>query len=298
MQILYRTGAFLALVFLLAASATAQQRFYANLSGDNQVPTAVDTEASGVVRVVLDGTTITVTGGFQGLESDYNTAIGSHIHRGAADENGPVEVALMPELSADMRSGVYRAESNTFSISEGLADSIRTGLAYVNVHSVDNPGGEIRGQLLPGPTSGRALVQVIHNSPDPAAAVVDIYVNGNLALNDVAFRQATPFVDAPANRDLTLAVAPGTSTSAADAIYTKTVRLSEGMQVQVVAQGVLDPSMFSPNPSGQSTAFELLVVPEARVMSPFADKVALRAIHGSARCSDGGPPDRRQDPRR
>ena len=54
-----------------------------------------------------------------------------------------------------------------------------------------------------------ARVQVIHNAADPLAAVVDVYINDELALDDFAFRSATPFIDLPANTGLTLDFAPG-----------------------------------------------------------------------------------------
>jgi hypothetical protein len=284
MQFLYRTGALLALVALLATSASAQQRiFFADLSGGNEVP-AVETEASGLVRAILDGTTLVVSGTFQDLESDYNPAIGAHIHRGGPDENGPIAIGLNPRIAPDGRAGVFPRLANTFQISTGLADSIRTGLAYVNIHTVDNPGGELRGQLgtrEEAGNPGRAFVQVIHNSPDPGAAVVDIYANGFLALDDVPFRAATPFVEAPSGRDITVAIAPSTSESAADAIYSETFNLPEGAYVQVVASGVLDPSMFAANPSGVSTAFDLIPYGDAMAASMADNRVVLRGIHGS-----------------
>ncbi len=116
------------------------------LSGDAEVP-PVETTATGSGTVSLDGSMITVTGSFSGLMSDYNTAVGSHIHGGAADENGGIVVALSPTLGTDNRSGTWEAADNTFTVRETFADSIRAGLAYVNVHSVDHPGGEIRGQI-------------------------------------------------------------------------------------------------------------------------------------------------------
>ena len=70
-----------------------------------------------------------------------------------------------------------------------------------------------------------AKVQVIHNAADPAAAEVDIYLNGQAvgALNNFAFRTASPFVDLPAGTPIVIGVAPGTSTSYADTLTTFTV---------------------------------------------------------------------------
>ena len=65
-----------------------------------------------------------------------------------------------------------------------------------------------------------ARLQIIHNSADAAAAVVDIYVNDALFLDDVAFRTATDFMDVPAEADLAVGIAPGNSMGAGDIIAT------------------------------------------------------------------------------
>ena len=57
----------------------------------------------------------------------------------------------------------------------------------------------------------QARLQVIHNAADPGAAVVDVYVNGGILLDDFAFRAATPYIDVASDTDLEIAVAPGTS---------------------------------------------------------------------------------------
>ncbi len=104
-----------------------------------------------------------------------------------------------------------------------------------------------------------ARVQIIHNAADPAAAVVDIYVNGALALDDFAFRAATPYLDLPADVNLSVAVAPGNSTGVSDALATFDLVLEDGETYVVVANGVLDPSAFAANPNGRSTGFNLWV---------------------------------------
>ncbi len=83
------------------------------------------------------------------------------------------------------------------------------------------------------PSSAR--LQVIHNSPSPT---VDVYVNGDLLLDNFAFRTATPFIDVLANVPLSIAVAPGNSASVADAIATFPVTFNEGQTYITTASGV------------------------------------------------------------
>lgn len=125
------------------ALITGPEMFTALLRGENEVP-ATDSDAKGGATAVLDGTSLTVTGRFAGLEGDYQAA---HLHGGPAGVNGPVVVGLTATTDADLRGGTFEAQSNTFTVRSTFADSIRAGLVYVNVHSSVFPAGEIRGQL-------------------------------------------------------------------------------------------------------------------------------------------------------
>jgi len=51
----------------------------------------------------------------------------------------------------------------------------------------------------------------VHNAADPAASLVDVYLNGSRILDDFTFRSATPFIDVPANIFLNLGIAPATA---------------------------------------------------------------------------------------
>src|SRR6185436_7315227 len=68
------------------------------------------------------------------------------------------------------------------------------------------------------PSFGQAEIQIIHNAADPAAATVDVYVNGVLTLDDFAFRTATPFLSIPSGIPLDIGVAPGNSSSVNDTL--------------------------------------------------------------------------------
>jgi Ca2+-binding RTX toxin-like protein len=118
-----------------------------------------------------------------------------------------------------------------------------------------------------------AFLQVIHNSPYTAAAVVDVYVNDELLLNDFAFRTATGFVDVPAGVDLKIDVAPGTSTSSADTLFTQTVNLADGKNYIAVAVG-------NPTSTG-ADAFGLSVTDAGRQTAADPATVDVLAFHGA-----------------
>jgi hypothetical protein len=133
--------------------------------------------------------------------------------------------------------------------------------------------------MLPASTTAR--LQVIHNAADPAAAVVDVYVNGARLLDDFAFRSATPFIDVPGGTTLSVAIAPGNSTDVGDAIYTEAFTLPAGTTTQLVANGVLNPGAFAVNPDGRPTGFALLVGADAREASADFGQTAVRVVHGA-----------------
>ncbi|MEM6768878.1 MAG: DUF4397 domain-containing protein, partial [Bacteroidota bacterium] len=126
-----------------------------------------------------------------------------------------------------------------------------------------------------------AQVQVIHNSADPAAEFVDVYVNGDLAIDDFEFRTATPFIELPAGVELTLGIAPGASTSADDVLANFPVTLEEDEKYVVMATGVLDPTSFNSSVNGDDIAFTLQILTPAQTEGTSADNVDLAVYHGS-----------------
>lgn len=131
--------------------------FTAALSGAEQVP-PVETEAQGSATATLDdaGTTLTLSGSYTGLSSALQEVGGSaaHIHEAPRGENGPVVVPLtITPDETDPLSGTF---AGTATIGEGEGELAPETLAangyYINIHTVDNPDGELRGQITPVPT--------------------------------------------------------------------------------------------------------------------------------------------------
>ena len=132
--------------------------FQADLNGGEEVP-PVKTKAQGEATFNLskDGDSIHYKITVSNLEN-VNMA---HIHQGAFGKNGPIVVWLYPsEPSAKLISGktdgVLAEGAITSANLAGplkgktitdLLNDIKSGNAYVNVHTLQNAAGEIRGQI-------------------------------------------------------------------------------------------------------------------------------------------------------
>lgn len=141
------------------------------------------------------------------------------------------------------------------------------------------------GTVIELPVLDTARLQVIHNAADPAAAAVDVYVNGGLLLDDFAFRTASPFIDAPANTTLDVGIAPPNSNTTgngvADTLKNFSVNLLGGGSYVAVANGVLDPNSFAANPDGRSIAFTLFARDNAQEAAMTSGNVEFAVLHGS-----------------
>lgn len=132
-----------------------------------------------------------------------------------------------------------------------------------------------------------AKVQIIHNSPDAAAATVDIYLDGAAtpAIDDFAFREATAFIDLPTN--VNVGIAPGNSTGPSDILATFPFNLTADENYVVVATGVLPTSLANYDQSANGTAisFDLKVLTPADT-SAMMGMVGLAATHGATDVGD------------
>ena len=128
-----------------------QEAFTAELSGENVLPT-VNTDANG---------TITIQGNNQSLNyqlalNDISNVTGAHIHFGNDDENGKIVVSLLRSnspsgLEVETLGGNFTADDVQGPLAglplEQLIGFMGNGSTYVNVHSIEFPLGEIRGQI-------------------------------------------------------------------------------------------------------------------------------------------------------
>lgn len=124
-----------------------------------------------------------------------------------------------------------------------------------------------------------ANVQVIHNSPDPAASSVDVYLDEVLAIPDFAFRAATGVLELPAEVEIVIGIAPGGSSGPEDIIASFPVTLADGGAYVVMATGVLDAGLPG-NPDGLDTSFTLNVFGDLQTTA-MPGNVNVLVYHGS-----------------
>ena len=130
--------------------------FEATLSGAEEVPPR-PTAANGTAQIYIDGDLISYA-----IEVDDITSItAAHIHSGAAGVNGPIRLFLwpivqgttVPQVTTTDKGILVEATVPSSNVSgvtyQELLTQMRSGGAYVNVHSVQFPGGEMRGTIRP-----------------------------------------------------------------------------------------------------------------------------------------------------
>lgn len=187
------------------------------------------------------------------------------------DETGAATVATYSAPLADL---FLQTDAITVLASGFLDPSVNSnGPAFGLWVALATGGDLIPLPLVETPT---ARLQAIHNSPDLAAALVDVYVNDELLLNDFAFRTATPFIDVPAGVELSIDVAPSTSTSSAESLYNLTATLTEGETYILVANGIVSPTGYSVGPN-----FAINVYAQGREVASVATNTDVLVNHGS-----------------
>jgi len=122
-----------------AARAPTVTTLTARLAGTSEVP-PVTTPGAGMLTASFEsGTrTLTWTATYSGLSGPATAA---HFHGPAAPSANAGVVLPFPSAASPIQA--------TATLTEAQAIDLLAGRWYVNIHTATNPGGEIRGQLVP-----------------------------------------------------------------------------------------------------------------------------------------------------
>ena len=147
---------------LVAPAAHSQTEFSATLSGANEVP-PINTAGTADFEMKNQQGVITFSLNFSGLSSSLTLA---HLHFAPTKVAGGVMIFLCggggqpdcPAATEGTITGTITAANVTGPTTQGIdvgdldsaLEAVRTGQSYVNMHTTNFAGGEIRGQLRRG----------------------------------------------------------------------------------------------------------------------------------------------------
>jgi hypothetical protein len=128
------------------ALASAQTTLVVRLNSAQQVPANTSAAVGSGTLTLNADSTLSYDIGYSGLTNDFQAA---HIHGPAGPgTNGPV-VFPLTNVATNTRSGALRGTITPALTAPQVAD-LTNGLLYVNIHTIDFPDGEIRGQIRVG----------------------------------------------------------------------------------------------------------------------------------------------------
>ncbi|HEU0298940.1 MAG TPA: CHRD domain-containing protein [Longimicrobium sp.] len=142
-----------ALAGAAACNSDDEERFEATLTGSGEVP-PVSTTSTGSAFFTVNDDNLEFNVGAQNITG----AIAAHIHSGAPGVNGPPLVFLFQAAPPGVSVTAGSLNSGTVDQTDMIAGTgvsydsmvalIRNGNAYVNIHTVARPAGEVRGQIV------------------------------------------------------------------------------------------------------------------------------------------------------
>ena len=136
----------------VAAARGHSRNFRAHLSGENEVP-PVDTNAQGQAKFRLDRAGDELH--YKLIIANVENVFAAHVHCAPANANGPIGVTLFSggptSVSGPLAEGTVTAPDDGngcgWETLDDVIAAMRSGDAYVNVHTLANRSGEIRGQI-------------------------------------------------------------------------------------------------------------------------------------------------------
>jgi uncharacterized repeat protein (TIGR01451 family) len=184
--------------------------FAAPLSGTSETA-SVNSTGRGLVMAEISGNKAYLSGSFSQLTSEFNVNVagGAHVHQAIAGRNGGIKFPLGATLDAGNLGGKFEVDNNTVDITPGIVDTMMMRMHYANIHTLDYPAGEIRGQFLPlathyftttlqginevqpktTPATGAMKFEIVgnvltcHGSFNGLATAVDVNINGGAHLH-------------------------------------------------------------------------------------------------------------------
>ena len=181
------------------------------------------------------------------------------------------ETYISLSANDDMESGCNDGDPYSSAITiDGLTPG---NTYYIQVDGWDGEFGPFVLSVSTGQPS--ALVNFIHVSGDPALALVDVRLDGELLIDDFAFLTCSQYLTIDATGPHTISIHPPTSMDATDAILSVEANLNAALNYEIAVVGQLNDVGFSPFQPLQAVIFE-----GAQLYTTEAGSIPLHFLHG------------------
>ncbi len=173
----------------------------------------------------------------------------------------------------------YDGEAVTFMLS-GVQHQAGnpTGTPSFGLYKVTAAGGVaiLLDSVPPPPENPK--VQFIHNAADPSVQNIDIWIDGNKAFNNMAFRKASPFLPLKVKDSKVIIYKAGTSSPILDSM---TISLEGNKQYILMTTGVVDTTLFTRIANtGKAIQFNMVLFDRAQKESGNQDKINTLFFNG------------------
>ena len=129
-------------LYVVPAGA-GSKNFVALLNGGQETP-ANNSGAFGVAFLTLSGNSLCYSISFTRLDGGAET--NAHVHGPAAPGTPSSSVVALTPIPGNPKNGCITLATAP---AHPNKKDLKQGMTYVNIHSHDFPGGEIRGQVIP-----------------------------------------------------------------------------------------------------------------------------------------------------
>ncbi|MDC0304197.1 DUF4397 domain-containing protein [Flavobacteriales bacterium] len=179
----------------------------------------------------------------------------------------------------------FDAPLATMGVDGGALTVLASGFLDPSMNSNGAPFGLFASTGIAGPLlelpSPESRIEIIHNSSDAAAAVVDVFINGAEAIPDFAYRTTTGFITLPAGMPLSIEVAPDGAGLPGALPAIDIPFLSSGKTYIAVANGIVSATGYTP--SSMDAPFGLDIYADAReqAANQGMNETDVLVYHGS-----------------
>ncbi len=162
-------------------AATPSVRLTVSLSGAAERPEPVTTSGGGFGTLEIQGSTLTFDLGYEGLSG---AAVAAHIH-GPANSEGTAGVLIDLGPFNGGLFGTAGTLSGSVALTLDQKAALLSGHTYVNIHTANHPGGEVRGQIASAVF--KTVLSGAAERPAPATTTATGFGQFALVGNELAF---------------------------------------------------------------------------------------------------------------